>query len=301
MKDLNDFYLFHAVATHQGFSAASRIIGVPKGTLSKSVARLEDRLQVRLLERTTRKLRMTEVGRAFYEQCQVILAGVEAAEAAAAQAYAEPNGMVRVSCPQGLIQSLFAELLPGFMNVYPKVRIQVKVINRPADLVDDAIDIALRARASTSEDSSLIVRKLAREKLVLAMSPVLRDTCGSLLSIEHLSDAPTLSMSETSDEDIWPVVGPNGETRKIHHTPRLLCSNFDLLHAAALDGVGIAFLPEHIARPSFLAGSLLHVLPEWHSPFGTIEAVFPSRKGMVPAVRALIDYLVIEVPRRIGS
>src|SRR3954471_21681804 len=140
IRDLNDFYFFHAVVTHHGFSAAERATRISKGTLSKGVARLEERLQVRLLERTTRKLRVTEVGRAFYEQCQVILAGVEAAEAAAAQAFAEPNGMVRVSCPQGLIQNLVAEILPGFMNVYPKVRVQLRVINRPADLVDDGID-----------------------------------------------------------------------------------------------------------------------------------------------------------------
>jgi len=300
MRDLNDFYSFYAVVTHKGFSAAERATDIPKGTLSKAVSRLEDRLQVRLIERTTRKLRTTELGRAFYEQCEVILAGVEAAEAAAAQAYAEPNGMVRVSCPQGLIQNLITEILPSFMKVHPKVRIQLKVINRPADLVDDAIDIALRARSGADQDSALIVRQLARTNLVLAMSPALRDACGELLSIDQLSHAPTLSMSETSDEDVWPLVGPGDEKRMIRHRPRLLCSNFDLLHAAALDGVGIAFLPDHIARASFLSGTLLHVLPEWHSPFGTIQAVFPTRKGLLPAVRALIDYLAIEMPRKVS-
>lgn len=299
MHDLNDFYYFHAVVTHHGFSAATRAIGVPKGTLSKRIAHLEDRLQVRLLERTTRKLRVTEVGRAFYEQCQIVLAGVEAAEAAAAQAYAEPNGMVRISCPQGLIQNLIADILPGFMKVYPKVRVQVKVINRRADLVDDEIDIALRARSGADEDSSQIVRALGRSRLVLVMSPALKANCGEPLSIDHLREAPTLSMTETSDEDIWELVGPANETRTVRHRPRLLCSNFDLLHAAAVDGVGVALLPEHICRSSFVSGELLHVLPEWRSQFGTIQAVFATRKGLIPAVRALIDYLAIEVARKV--
>jgi DNA-binding transcriptional LysR family regulator len=300
MQDLNDFYFFHAVVTHQGFSAAARAIGVRKGTLSKSVARLEERLHVRLLERTTRKLRMTEVGRAFYEQCQVILAGVEAAEAAAAEAYAEPNGMVRVSCPQGLIQHLIADILPGFMKVYPKVRVQLKVINRPADLVDDGIDVALRARSGTDQDSSLIVRPLGRSRLVLAMSPALRDSCGEMLTLDRLAEAPTLSMAETSDDDSWHLIGPGGEERLIHHRPRLLCSNFDMLHAAALEGVGIALFPDHIAGTSFASGALLHVLPDWGSPFGVVQAVFSTRKGLLPAVRALIDYLAVAVPRKLS-
>lgn len=208
--------------------------------------------------------------------------------------------MVRVSCPQGLIQNLIAEILPGFMKVHPKVRIQLKVINRPANLVDDAIDIALRARAGPDQDSALVVRQLARSKLVLAMSPALRDSCGELLSIAHLTHAPALSMSETSDEDWWPLAGPDGQTRTIRHRPRLLCSSFYLLHAVALEGVGIAFPPEHIARASFISGTLVHVLPEWHSPCGTIQAVFATRKWLLPAVRALIDHLVIEVPRKLS-
>ncbi|RRD22380.1 LysR family transcriptional regulator [Brucellaceae bacterium VT-16-1752] len=300
MQDLNDFYFFHAVVTHQGFSAAARAIGVPKGTLSKAVTRLEDRLHVRLLERTTRKLRMTDVGRAFYEQCQVILAGVEAAEAAAAEAYAEPNGLVRMSCPQGLIQHLIADVLPGFMKVYPKVRVQLKVINRPADLVDDGIDVALRARSGADQDSSLIVRPLGRSRLVLAMSPALRDSRGEMLSLDRLAEASTLSMAETGDDDTWQLVGPRGESRVIHHRPRLLCSNFDMLHAAALEGVGIALLPDHITRASFDSGELIHVLPEWGSPFGVVQAVFSTRKGLLPAVRALIDYLAVTVPRKLS-
>ena len=297
MRDLNDFYLFHAVVMHHGFSAAERATGVPKGSLSKAVARLEDRLGVRLLERTTRKLRATDVGRAFYEQVEVMLGGADAAEAAAAEAHAEPCGLVRVACPQGLIQNLFTEILPQFMLAYPRVRAQLKVINRRADFVDDAIDVALRARSGRDEDSGLIVRALGATRLVLATSPQLRDECGPITSVDQLREFPTLSMSEMVEEDRWQLVGPNGTKQTVSHKPRLFCSSTDMLKSAAMQGLGVALLPEHVARPHLMSESLVQVLPDWCSPVGVIQAVFPTRKGLLPAIRVLIDSLAKEVPR----
>lgn len=299
MQDLNDLYYFHAVVTYQGFSAASRQIGVPKGTLSKRIARLEERLQVRLLVRSIRKLRTTEVGQAFFEHCQAVLAGVEAAEAAVAHARAEPNGMVRVSCQQGLIQNLIEEILPTFMRTYPKVQVHLKVLNRRADLIEDRVDIALRVRRKDdSADASLIVRPLGPSHLVLAVSPRLAERWREPLTVENLAEVPTLSMADETGEAHWELVGPDGETRVIPLQPRMLCSNFDMLLAAARQDLGVALLPMHICRPSFESGELLHALPDWHTPYGTIQAVFSSRKGLVPAVRALIDYLAAEVPAR---
>jgi DNA-binding transcriptional LysR family regulator len=301
MQDLNDFYFFHAVVTHGGFSAAARRIGVPKGTLSKHVAKLEERLGVRLLERSTRRLRTTEVGRGVYEQCQSVLAGVEAAEAVAAQAQAEPQGIVRVSCPQGLIQDLIADLLPSFMERHPKLRVQLKVINRRVDLIEDDVDIALRARTSLDSDPSLIVRKLGLSRLALAISPGLLASFDNPPSIDDLEGLPTLSMTEHGDEDCWELVGADGTPRRVSHRPRLSCSNFDVLRKAAIDGLGIALLPEHICGPCFRSGELVHLLPEWHTQYGVVHAVFTSRKGLMPSVRMLIDYLAAEVPRKVGQ
>lgn len=173
MQDLNDLAFFHAVATHQGFSAAARATGLPKATLSKRVALLEERLGVRLLERTTRRLRLTDVGQSVYEQVEAMLAGAEAAEAVAARAQAEPNGMVRVSCPQVMLQDLVIGILTGFLRRHPKVRVQLKILNRPADLVEDRVDVALRIRRSLDTDPNLIVRAMSRTRLVLVASPAL--------------------------------------------------------------------------------------------------------------------------------
>ncbi|WP_210529517.1 LysR family transcriptional regulator [Rubellimicrobium arenae] len=298
MQDLNDLAFFHAVATHQGFSAAARATGLPKATLSKRVALLEERLGIRLLERTTRRLRLTDVGQSVYEQVDAMLAGAEAAEAVAARAQTEPNGMVRVSCPQGLIQDLLIDILPGFLSRHPKVRVQIKVLNRRADLVEDGVDIALRARASLDTDPNLIVRALGRSTLVLVASPALLATVQGGITIDRLVELPCLSMDGERDEVTWDLIGPAGETRVIQHRPRLICTSFDVLRAAALGGVGVAHLPEHAARAPIASGQLVHLLPEWHSAFGIIHAVFSSRKQLVPAVRALIDHLAVEVPRR---
>lgn len=297
MQDLNDLYFFHAVATHQGFSAATRATGVPKATLSKRVAQLEDRLGVRLLERTTRRLRLTDVGRAFYEECEAMLAGAEAAEAVAARAQVEPNGMVRVSCPQGMLQDLVIDILPGFLRRHPKVRVQLKILNRAADLVEDRVDVALRIRRSLDTDPNLIVRAMGRTRLVLVASPALLEEVGSEVTLERLTELPTLSMNDERDEVTWELVGPEGGTRNLLHRPRLMCTSFDVLRTTALAGVGVALLPEHVGRDAIASGGLVHLLPEWHTPYGIIHAVFSSRKGLVPAVRALIDHLAAEVPR----
>ena len=299
MQDLNDFAYFHAVVTHQGFSAAAAYVGVPKGTLSKRVARLEARLQVRLLERSTRRLRTTEVGRAVFEQCELMMAGLEAAEGAAVNARVEPNGLVRVSCPQGLVQDLVGGMLRRFMAAYPKVRIQLKELNRPADLIEDGVDIALRARAVVEADANSVVRKLGLSRRILTVSPALREALGDQLTIEQLASLPTLAMAE--EETHWPLLGPNGEDSPVAIQPRLLCSDFEVLRRAALDGLGIALLPEHICAKSVARGQLIHALPEWNTVDGTVYAVFSSRRGLTPALRALIDFLVAEFSERVRA
>lgn len=301
MRDLNDFYYFHAIVTYQGFSAASRHIGVPKGTLSKRVTRLEERLQVRLLERSTRQVRPTEVGHAFYEHCEAMLTSAEAAETVIARAQAEPNGIVRLNCPQGLIQNLIEEVLPRFLQTYPKVRVHLRSLERRAELIEDRLDITIRVRSQPDPaDASFVMRPLGQSYFILAMSPALQASCKQPLTLDSLAKVPTLSMAEETDEIDWELTGPGDEARVVTLRPRMMCSNFGMLLATAREGLGVALLPEHICRPSIAAGELLHVLPEWRSPYGTIQAIFSSRKGLVPAVRALIEFLAEEVPAKLS-
>jgi DNA-binding transcriptional LysR family regulator len=297
MRDLNDLYYFHTVVSCHGFAAGARHIGVPKSTLSKRVAQLESRLQVRLLERTTRSLRTTDVGREFYAHCQTMLEGAEAAEAVAAQSRVEPQGLVRVSCPPGMIQYLMVTLLPTFLSSYPKVRIQLRVFHRPADLIEDRVDIALRGRMRLEADPGLIVRTLGRIRLVLVMSPTLLTGHEGALTVGRLADFPTVSIAENADGDCWELEGPDEETHAFHHQPRLFCGDLDVALASAIAGLGIALLPKRFCETALESGELVHVLPDWRSREYILHAAFMSRKGMLPSVRAFIDCLVAEVPK----
>lgn len=300
MRDFNDFYYFYEVVNNAGFSAAARRTGLPKSTLSKRVARLERTLDVRLLERSTRHVRVTEIGRAFYEHCRAVIADAEAAEAVIAQARAEPQGLVRVSCPTGLMQNLIATLLPAFLAAHPKVDVQLRVMNRRVDLIEDRIDVALRARVTLDAEPQLIVRPLGPSRLVFAMGKALYEA-QQALTIDHILELPTLSMNEEADEDVWEVVGPDGDSRTLRHRPRLRCSNFDALLGATSSNLGIALMPEHVCAPYFARNELVRVLPEWHTRYGTIHAVFTTRKGMLPAVRAMIDFLVEALPAHLAT
>lgn len=301
MRDLNDLYLFAAVVTHKGFSPASRALRIPKSKLSKHVARLEARLGVRLLERSTRKFRVTEIGQAFHQQCEAVLAGVEAAEAIVEQARSEPRGIVRVASPPGLTQHLLASVLPAFMTRHPQVRVQITVLNRRVDLVEERIDVALNMAQRLDTDPSLTTRSLGPGRLALAASPTFVAAQGPDLTITSIGRLPTLTSAEQADEDTWRLTGPDGRTIDVVHRPRLCCGDFNVLLRAAIDGVGVALLPDNVCHRAFVSGELVPVLPEWSASEGTIHLVFTARQGLLPAVRAFIDHLAAEFPNAIRA
>lgn len=289
MQDLNDLALFAAVVRNNGFSAAARDLNIPKSKLSKHVARLEDQLGVRLLERSTRKLRVTEIGQVFYEHCQGLLDGVALAEAEIAAVKAEPTGTVRLACPLGFTPML-ADILPAFHRRYPGVRLLITTTNRRIDLIEERIDVALRARDQLDTDNQLIIRKFGEVRQRLAASPTLLARFDDV-TIDNLSEMPTLSMNESHATDVWRLVDSEGNTAEISHRPIIGCSDFLILERAAIEGMGLALLPDHICERAFRAGVLTPVLPEWTSGDVVVHLVFPSRHGMLPATRALIDYL----------
>ncbi len=298
MQDLNDLALFAAVVKHKGFSAASRALNIPKSKLSKHVARLEQQLDVRLLERSTRKLRVTEIGQAFYERCETILSGVEAAEAVVAAARSEPSGIVRLACPLGFTP-MVGHLLPIFHRRYPGVRVLVTTTNRRIDLVEERIDVALRARDQLDTDNHLIVRKLGQARQFLAASPALMARIGNV-TIDTLGKVPTLSANEQHSSDTWQLNHTDGTKRDIVHQPIIGCSDFGILERAAIEGVGITLLPDHLCARAFRTGVLLPVLPEWSSNDAIVHLVFTSRHGILPGVRALIDFLAENLPGAIS-
>jgi DNA-binding transcriptional LysR family regulator len=289
MADLNDYLIYAAVVTHGGFAPASRALRQPKSTLSRRVAQLEARLGVRLIERTTRRFRVTEVGEAFYERCRILALDVEQADAVAAEAKSEPHGAIRFSCPTGLIETLSASF-PQFLMRFPKVRLQVIAVDRPVDLIDERIDIALRVRTTLTTDAALTMRTLGHSQRILVAGSQLAAQCMGL-DIGQLATLPTLSPTDQSGPIVWDLAGPDGVTRAITHEPRMTCGDFQALRDAAAANAGVAFLPDHSCRADLMAGRLVQVFPDWRSEDGIVHIVFTTRRGLPPAVRAFIDHL----------
>jgi DNA-binding transcriptional LysR family regulator len=292
MQYLNDMYLFAKVVEHGGYSAAARALGMPTSRLSRRIVELEQALDVRLLNRTTRKISMTEVGRQFHQHCVALVAEASAARDTIEHTRAEPSGLVRISCPLGLLHSRVGAIAADFLQAHPLVRLHVDATNRRVDVVDEGYDIALRVRTPPLLDSDLVVRPLGSSQLILLASPALLAAHGEPSSLSDLDRFQTLSMTSPGERHRWQFEGPDGQVQTHVHTPRLITDDFVSLRQGALNGLGLTFLPEFMAHADIENGLLRHVLPQFALPQGVVHAVFPSRRGMAPAVRALIDALV---------
>ena len=299
MQPLEGFYYFTQVVDHGGFARAARALGVPKSRLSRHLVALEAQLNVRLLNRSTRRFAVTEVGQEVYRHATAMLAEADAAIEAVEFARAEPRGTIRASCPVALAQSALAAMLPEFLAKYPAVRLQLHVSNRRVDVVREGFDLALRVRSQPSGEDGLVMRAFGRANQLLVASSAYLARAGAPASPQELRERETLDYGGELDPGPWQLVGAHGESMRAEHTPRVLCHDFIVLREAALAGLGIAQLPESVVREDLRSGALTRVLPDWSSPEGIVHVVFPSRRGLLPAVRSFIDFLAERLPAAI--
>lgn len=293
---LDALYYFAMVVEHGGFAAAGRALGIPKSRLSRQVDALESRLDLRLLQRSTRRFRVTDAGREVHRHAMAMLAEADAALDAAAAATSEPQGLVRIACPVSIADAMLAPVLPGFLARYPKVRLEIEVANRPVDLLGEGFDAALRVRAQPSGEDGLVMRQFAELEVVLVASPGYLAAAAPLLRPEQLAEHPTLGFERSGDPQAWVLRNDAGEEVQVQHAPVLRCTGFPILRAAAAAGRGIALLPESEARAGLAEGTLVRALPGWRLRQGIFHVVFPHRRGLLPAVRAFIDFLVETMP-----
>lgn len=291
--DLNDYVYFAEVVAHGGFAAAGRALREPKSKLSRRVAAIEARLGLRLIERSSRRFRVTEVGQGFYERCRAIMLEAERAEALVAEAQAEPHGRIRMACPTNMVEAI-SPAVRGFLARYPKVRLQVVASDRAIDLIEARIDVALRVRLDLTSDASLTMRTLGHSRWILVASPLVASRLGA--DIAALAALPTLGTNEDPGEVEWRFEREDGATYRLRHEPRLGCSDFAVLCDAAAEGIGVAYLPAHVCASHIASGRLVHILRDWRSRAGIVHLVFTTRRGLPPAVRALIDHLVGAFP-----
>ncbi len=296
LQDLNDLYFFAAVVEHGGFSAAGRALGVPKSRLSKRVAQLEERLGVRLLQRTTRRFVVTEVGERFYGHCRAVLEEAQAAQDAVDELRAEPRGVVRLSCPVSLSQTVLAYVLPDFLALYPKMQVRVISSDRRVDVIGEGYDLAIRVRSKLDTDANLVIRSFGQARTLLVASPTLLNRLGRPAKPAELAKLPGLSMREHEGAQIWELVSATGQQVNVEMQARLITGDFALLLESARRGMGVTLLPDFVCAGAIIRGDLEVVLPDWSIPEGIMHFVYPSRRGMLPGVRALVDFLAERLP-----
>jgi DNA-binding transcriptional LysR family regulator len=296
LHDLNDLRFFAAVVEHRGFSAAGRALGTPKSRLSKRVAQLEERLGVRLLQRTTRRFAVTDIGERFYAHCRAALEEAQAAQDVVDELRAEPRGIVRVSCPVSLAQTIVAHVLPDFLIQYPKVQVRLLATNRRVDVIGEGFDLAIRVRDKLDTDATMVLRSFGQSRVLLVGSPAFLDVHGRPQQPVDLERLPLLSMLEHDGAQIVELSDADGNKANIEMQARVACGEFAVLHEAAKRGLGIAMLPEFVCAPAITRGELEVVLPAWSMPQGTMHFVYPSRRGQLPGVRAFVEFLAERLP-----
>ena len=291
MLNLNDLVLFATAVEQGGFAAASRRLGVPKSTVSKRVAALEDELGVRLIHRTSRSFVLTDTGQAFHEHARAALIETEAAESVVRRRAAEPSGRVRMTCNVPVAQEYLAPLLPELARRYPRLHLQLDVSDRMVDVVQDGYDIAVRSHFAPLPDSGLIQRQASVEDIVVVAAPAYLAERGEPRTPQELAGHDGL-LTGQSGRSAWTLSDAAGATVQVEPQPRMTANEGRVLTAAAVAGMGLTCLPAKICRAELGDGRLRRVLPDWHAGRVTTTLVMPHRRGQLPGVRATVEFLI---------
>ncbi len=290
MLDLNQMALFVQVVRAGSFAEAARRLAMPPTTLSRQVAQLEDALQARLLQRTTRKLTPTDAGRTLFEQCAAQIEALENAASRLAGENQSPRGSVRVAASAGFFDFFEMEWVAEFLAAYPGVQLEFVLSDAMADFIGEGIDVAFRG-TSELPDSSLVARKVASGYLALAASPAYLAARGTPCTVQDLAAHDCIRAAGQVGPSMWRLNGPDGTTQ-IAVTGHFSANTGPAQKKAALGGLGICLLPISSLQASFRSGELVEVLPGVASSVGNLYVVYPSRRHVPPAVTAFVEMTV---------
>jgi DNA-binding transcriptional LysR family regulator len=291
MDRLEGLMVFARVVEEQGFSAAAKRLGISKATVSREVAALEDRLGVRLLNRTTRRVQLTEVGQAFYERCARIAEEVEEAERDVVSWQSEPRGVLRISGPVSFGHRYLAPMLSTFLAKNTGVSIDLVLNDRFVDLLEEGFDLAIRI--ARLPDSSLVARRLAPSPRRVVASPAYLERAGHPAVPADLQQHNCLMYTyQATGAETWRLVGPDGDV-SVRVAGNLTANNGDAIRRACLDGLGAALLPTFMVDEDLEAGRLIEVLPQFVDETAAVYAVHPHRRHVPGKVRAFVDFLVM--------
>lgn len=293
MLDLNDLRLFVHAVEAGGFAAASRRLGIPKSTLSKRLGVLEENLGVRLVQRTTRSFVLTELGRDVFDHARAALIEAESAEAVVRRRQAEPSGPVRLTASVPVAQYQLAPHLPVLALAYPHIRLEVHASDRLVDIVQEGFDIAVRSHFSPLPDSGLVQRRVAVESLLLVAAPDYLARRGEPDGPASLTEHDGLLSNPRAMA--WALSEVGGALQSVVPRVRLVADESTVLLEAARAGLGIACLPESLCNAELASGSLHRVLPAWTAGSVTTTILLPYRRGLLPAVRTIVDALALRL------
>jgi DNA-binding transcriptional LysR family regulator len=284
--DLNEILVFARVVQAGTFTAAAATLGMPKSTVSRKVTELEARLKARLLNRTTRKVSLTDVGRTYYDYCARIASEIEDAERAVGNLQEAPRGVLRVTT--GTNATFLGSIVNDYMRRYPEVRVEVFCTGRTVDLIEERFDVGIRAGALA--DSTLIARSLGTVRWFLVGTPAYLKKRGRPRSVDDLKEHECIMFGTTSAGAGFRLAR-GGKTSHVEPPARLLVNDFDLVHAAVRAGLGLALLPAYQCLGDIRAKRLERVLRDWEAPPTPIHVVYPSARYVSPKVKTFVDHL----------
>lgn len=294
--DMNGYFYFVQVVEKKGFAPAGRALNIPKSRLSRHVSQLEDQLGVRLIQRTSRQFKVTEMGEAIYQHARKAVDEIEAANTAIEEKSNVLTGKVCMSCSVGMAQFALSPLVIRFLKSHPRVEIIQQVTNQSVDLIDTGVDMAIRAHAAPLPDSTLIHRRLATVTWGLLASQSYLEQAGVPMTPEDLDGHAGLKLGWTRDTGHWVLRASDGSTFSKPYQPLLCSDDMVTLKQAASAGLGIVGLPLYTCRDELRAKRLVRVLPGWTAGNAEISLLMPSRQGVPPTVSCFANFLRDELP-----
>lgn len=278
--------VFARVAQTGSFTTAAADLGMPKSTVSRKVTELEARLKARLLNRTTRKVSLTDAGRTYYDYCSRIAGEIEDAERAVSNLQQVPRGLLRVTTGPNV--SFLGPILNEYLHRYPEVRIEVFCTGRTVDLIEERFDLAVRA--GTLGDSTLVARSLGKLRWFLVGTPAYLKKNGRPRTIDDLKAHACIIFGTPSGGATLRLENA-GKSAGVEPSARLMVNDFDLVHGAALTGLGLALLPAYLCLDDIRAKRLERVLRDWEAPPTPIHVVYPSARHVSPKVKTFVEHL----------
>lgn len=280
---------FVRIVENGGIGTAAERLNVAKSAVSRRLKELETRLGVKLINRTTRRLSLTETGRAYFERCQRIMADLEEADDAAGLAHGTLSGRLRVAAPLSFGNRHLAPTVARFLDMHPQIVIDLDLNDRRVDLVADGFDVAIRI--GNMEDSTLIARKIAVSRSVLCAAPEFVGMHGPFRGAEDLADVAAVHYSNVTQRRAWTAIDPEGREVQLRICERLACNNGDFLTIAAEAGIGVVMEPAFHVADAVRAGRLVQILTDHKFPELPIQAVYPPARHLSAKVRAFVDHV----------